>query len=128
MTTRKTQAQRRREATSERLALLVAYAFQAPWAAKHLPPESDARPNYTPEYQLKYQFMLVARKIAPHLQFEIGLEDTDIHRLWHAAKVLHEAGPLPITKREADFMRSAVLDMETSAKIYRAQKHARRSR
>lgn len=114
---------RDREHRAERKALLIAYAFQSPWADKHLPPDPNSKAP--PEAQLKHQYMLAAQHIVPHLTFEVGFDDSPIHVFWDEAKILRDAGPLPITKAEADFMRGAVLDMETSAKLWRASYPAR---
>lgn len=111
---------------SERRLVLLAYAFQSPWAAKHL--TADPHTNSPIERQRKYMFGIIAEEIAPQLNWHEHVEGADVHRIWETAAILHESGPLPITKREAEFMRGAVLDMEARAKIYRASYPQRAAR
>jgi hypothetical protein len=122
LTTRKTEAQRRRERAAERRALLVAYAFQSTWAARFLTP--DPRSKGTPERQRQYMFMLAAERLAPHLDFLL-YDEGDTPRIWNEARILHDTGPLALTKRETQFMLAAVVEMEASTKAYRAKRAAK---
>lgn len=119
-----TVSERRGAKAAERRALLIAYAFQSPWADKHLPPDPVSK--HPAEWQRQYQFGLAAERVARHLCFEIAFDDSDLHRLWRQAAILHASGPFAFSEDEADFMRSAVLDIELSAKLHRARRSNQR--